>query len=112
MRYAFLSLLLLSCVSTHKTWVNPSTTAGFKSDLYECERDARVVSQPGGRGLFRERDATVSVDKKFRAQCLESKGWEELEETDEQETARVADLRARKASQGAPAVSATTQPPR
>ncbi len=69
MRYLLLIVVLGGCVATQAVWRNPAGTEGFKIDWYECERDARVVTQP------RWGSAAVEVDEDFRQQCMEAKGW-------------------------------------
>ena len=73
-------LLLASCVGTHKEWRNPMGSDSFKADIYECEKDARVTGVVG-HGLFAR--AVVSTDEDFRDQCMWSKGWEQVEVSDE-----------------------------
>lgn len=68
MRGLFLLLLISGCV--HRTWTKPgSSTADFRVDKYECERDARsVTSNWKGR-------ARVHFDDGFFVECMEARGW-------------------------------------
>lgn len=74
MRPLLFALFLSGCAHDLVWRKHGATGAELRADSYECERDARVVSQP----RHRWGSASVEVDEDFFEECMAAREWQHV----------------------------------
>lgn len=72
-----LLLTVSGCTTTKRVWnKDGGTKATFRTDRYECMKDARVYNSDSvTRGRYTSTQAEIATDDKFFVECMLAKGW-------------------------------------